>query len=81
MTKASEDHSISLRQRVHEFKRQQADIDRRLLVITQSETSDDAVVKFDADMGVLRRLEVAQGYLELLTEVDNLRSDWLLLLL
>ena len=41
--------------------------------MTQSETSDDAVKKFDHSMGKLRRLDVAKGYADLLNEVDRLR--------
>ena len=59
-------------QQAQAFQKQQADIDRRLLIVTQSETSDDAVHKFDASMEKLRRLEIAQGYVDLLTEVDRL---------
>ena len=55
------------------FQKEQQDIDARLLSVTQSETSDDAVQKFDASMDKLRKLDVAAGYLELLQEVDTLR--------
>jgi len=41
--------------------------------VTQSETSDDAVRKFDESMEKLRRLDVATGYMELLAEVEVLR--------
>lgn len=44
------------------------------MIVTQSETSDDAVKKFDSSMESLRRLDVAQGYAELLREVEHLRS-------
>lgn len=43
--------------------------------MTRSDTSDDAVGKFDSDMESLQRLAVAQGYVELLTEVENLESE------
>lgn len=56
------------------FTKTQADIDRRILIITRSEASDDAVRQFDSSMEKLRRLDVAKGYVELLTEVDKLRS-------
>ncbi|KAL2039510.1 hypothetical protein N7G274_007782 [Stereocaulon virgatum] len=74
-TKASRTHSNNLRERAKKFKSQQADIDRRLLIVTRSETSDDAVRKFDASMESLRKLDVAKGYMELLTEVENLSSE------
>ena len=43
--------------------------------MTRSETSDDAVQTFDSSMESLRKLDVAQGYIELLTEVENLSSE------
>lgn len=43
------------------------------MIVTQSETSDDAVRKFDSSMEGLRKLDVAQEYMELLAEVENLR--------
>ena len=57
------------------FEKEQGDIDRRLLIVTQSETSDDAVQKFEASTERLRKLDVAAGYVELLKEVDGLRSE------
>ena len=66
-------HSKDLHQRVKEFKSQQNDVDRRLMIVTQSETSDDAVQRFNDSMQSLRQLDVAQQYMELLTEVENLR--------
>lgn len=73
-TKASVAHSSELHQRARQFKSQQIDIDRRLMIVTQSETSDDAVRRFDSSMESLRKLDVAQEYMTLLTEVENLRS-------
>ena len=67
-------HSEDLYQRAKTFQSQQNDVDRRLMIVTQSETSDNAVQKFDHSMESLRKLDVAQEYMELLTEVENLRS-------
>ena len=44
------------------------------MIVTHSETSDDAVQKFDSSIESLRKLDVAQEYMTLLTEVENLRS-------
>lgn len=66
-------HHDQLQQRAHAFRREQQDIDRRMMVITASETSDDAVPRFEAVLGTLQRLDVASGYIELLAEVDVLR--------
>jgi hypothetical protein len=57
-----------------DFRRAQADIDQRLLVITASDTSDEAVPRFEAALDKLHRLDVAGGYIELLTEVDILST-------
>ena len=73
-TKASVAHSDDLHQRARQFKSQQNDVDRRLMIVTRSETSDDALEKFDHSMQSLRKLDVAQGYMKLLTEVESLGS-------
>ncbi|KAL8764668.1 MAG: hypothetical protein Q9194_006904, partial [Teloschistes cf. exilis] len=72
-TETLETHTATVLQRAQAFKKQQADIDRRLLIVTRSETSDDAIQKFDEDLKMLQRLEVARGYIELLAEVEQLR--------
>lgn len=71
-TYASNNHSVDLLKRANNFDSLQSDVDRRLLVLTRSETSDDAVRKFDSSMELLQRLEVAKGYFQLLAEVDSL---------
>jgi hypothetical protein len=43
------------------------------MVITQSETSDEAVSQFEASMSKLRRLDIAEGYVHQLQKVDELR--------
>lgn len=74
-SKTSEAHNQDLQQASKAFKEQQANIDRRLLIVTQSETSDDAVRKFYAPMASLHRLEVAQKYIGLLEKVNRLTSE------
>ena len=44
------------------------------MIITQSETSDEAVKKFDASMFKLQKLDIAKGYVELLSTIQHLRS-------
>jgi chromosome segregation ATPase len=70
---AAHEHNAGLRQRADAFAREQADMDRRLMVITASETSDDAVPRFEQVLDTLHRLDVANGYIELLADVDLLR--------
>jgi len=71
----SEQHLESVRQKAQVFQKEQGDIDRRLLIVTQSETSDDAVQKFEASMERLRKLDMAAGYVELLKEVEALKAE------
>lgn len=68
-------HTDTVRQKAHAFEKHQSDIDRQLLIVTQSETSDEAVQRFQASMDRLRKLDVAASYIELLKEVDGLRSE------
>lgn len=70
-------HIKSVQQKSAAFQEEQEDIDRRLLIVTQAETSDDAVQKFAGSMERLHKLEVAAGYVELLKEVDILRTECL----
>lgn len=43
--------------------------------MTQSDTSDDAVPRFDTIMEKLQRIDIATGYMSLLKEVDKLRYE------
>ena len=71
--KVSQDHSNQLRSQGRQFQTHQADIDLGLKIITQSETSDDAVIQFNLLMESLQRLDVAQGYMTLLSEIEHFR--------
>ncbi len=68
-------HHRDVTHRAQAFHKVQADIDRRLQVITASETSHDAVPRFEHVLDTLHRLDVASGYLDLLAEVDRLSSE------
>jgi phage-related minor tail protein len=70
---ASSQHDAELRQKAEQFNERQANIDIKLKDFTRSETSDEAIHKFELLMSKLQRLDVASGYLELLKEVDKLR--------
>ena len=71
----ADEHLGSIRQKAWAFEQEQSDIDRRLLIVAQSETSDDALQKFEASMDRLRKLDMAAGYVELLKEVEALQSQ------
>lgn len=70
---ASRDHAVHLQQKARAFQEEQEDIDRRVMAITQSETSDEAARRFEGAMNRLHRLDVAVGYAKMLKEVDELR--------
>jgi hypothetical protein len=63
-----------LEQHAQAFRREQADIDRRLLVITASDASEEAVPRFERALDQLHRLDVASSYVALLAEVDVLST-------
>jgi len=67
-------HVHQVDQQAKTFHHEQSDIDRRLKVITHSETSQDAVRRFEASLSKLRRLDLANGYLGMLAEVNRLRQ-------
>ncbi|KAJ5439786.1 uncharacterized protein N7458_010784 [Penicillium daleae] len=74
-TKASNDHAEATRKRAEAFAAEQADIDRRLKAITQSETSDEAVRRLEKSMERLQRLEISKGYVQLLKEAEELSKE------
>ncbi|EON66989.1 hypothetical protein W97_06105 [Coniosporium apollinis CBS 100218] len=69
------EYASSSQRAAREFAKKQQDIDRRLKIIAQSDTSDDAVGKFESSMDKLRRLDIASGYMELLQEVEKINSE------
>ncbi|KAG2169047.1 hypothetical protein VTO58DRAFT_111570 [Aureobasidium pullulans] len=72
---ASDKHATSIKEKASAFQRDQDDLDRRLQVVTQSETSDEALQKFETSMERLRKLDLASGYTEMLQEVETLRLE------
>jgi hypothetical protein len=76
-TEASTVHKDEISQKAAEFNKRQKEIDRRLLIVTNSDTSDVAVAKFSKSMDKLNRLDVAKNYVELLAKVEQLRYAFL----
>jgi hypothetical protein len=62
-----------VRTQAEAFSQEQADIDRRLMIVTSSDTSNEAVQRFETGMEKLRKLDICKGYMEILKEVDRLR--------
>ncbi|KAF2459627.1 TIP-1 family-domain-containing protein [Lineolata rhizophorae] len=72
---AARDRAAEVRRRARDFDAQQRDIDEHLRLLTGSDASDDALGRFEASMGALRRLDVANAYVRLLEEVDRLSAQ------
>ncbi|KAK4497012.1 hypothetical protein PRZ48_011461 [Zasmidium cellare] len=72
---AARKHTESIKSKAEGFQKEQEDIDHRLLIVTRSDTSDEAVQKFDASMARLRKLDITAGYVELLKEVEARRAE------
>ncbi|KAF4556290.1 RINT-1 / TIP-1-like protein [Elsinoe fawcettii] len=70
----SQQYAGQLREQAEAFRKQQADIDRTLLIITQSDTTDDAASRFKDVMQNLHRLEVATSYVEMAEQVSALSN-------
>ncbi|RDW63962.1 hypothetical protein BP5796_10464 [Coleophoma crateriformis] len=72
---ASEQHTQSVLARTASFKEHQNSIQKRLSVVTNSDTATEAVQRFRGPMEKLRRVELAQAYVELLSEIDKLSEE------
>jgi len=62
-------------EQAREFERQQSDVHRRLMIVTSSDTPEEAVRLLKGPMERLRRVDLAKQYIELLKEVDDLTID------
>ena len=71
----SEEHFSALQSKTSLFEAEQDDLDRRLIDLTHSNTSDEAVKRFEANMEELQKLDVAKGYMEILQQVETLRLE------
>jgi hypothetical protein len=62
-------------QQAEEFEHQQKDAERRLLIITSSNSADEATRRLEGPLEKLRRVELAKQYVEMLEDVDKLVVD------
>ncbi|KAK4941068.1 hypothetical protein LTR10_018989 [Elasticomyces elasticus] len=67
-----EDRSRELRERAHRFLTEEAEVQERQRLLAQSNASDDPVSKVEARMGKVRNLEIAQGHLEVIQQINAL---------
>ncbi|TAQ87617.1 hypothetical protein B7494_g4067 [Chlorociboria aeruginascens] len=72
---ASENHASSILQRNAEFKLRQSDLQKKLMIVTSSNSPEGAVERLKVPMERLRRVEMAREYVEMLKEVDDLTKE------
>jgi hypothetical protein len=72
---ASANHNTLIFQRAKEFEQHQSNAYRRLMIVTSSDTPEEAVGRLKGPMKKLRQVDLAREYVELLVEVDNLTKD------
>lgn len=68
-------NSATTRRDAEGFKQSQADIDRRLTIITNSDTADEAVTKFEEMMGTMRKFDIVNTYLAALQDVERMDTN------
>lgn len=73
--RASNEHTAFVSKQTQEFERQQKAIDKTLTILANSDAPDEAVSKLRRPLELIRRLELAQNYVELLRDVDALTVD------
>jgi hypothetical protein len=57
------------------LQQEQADIDRTLMIMTQSDSMEEASRAFAANMEKLHKLDVASGYIDILRDADKLDAE------
>lgn len=73
--RAADNHTSSLSQKVSDFERRQEDLQARMMTLTSSGTPEEAVRRLEGPMEKLRRVELAQAYVDLLKDVDNMTKE------
>ena len=77
---AWQEHIEIVRRECAAFQQQQTKIDSRLMTVTKSDTIDEAAKKFETSLEKLRKLDIAEGYMDLLFRADSLRFAFLVAL-
>ncbi|TVY16092.1 RAD50-interacting protein 1 [Lachnellula arida] len=72
---SSANHSSSMLEQTQEFERQQASVQKRLMIVTNAHTPEEATKRLRGPMEKLRKVELANSYVEMLQEVDDLTKD------
>ncbi|QSZ31330.1 hypothetical protein DSL72_000893 [Monilinia vaccinii-corymbosi] len=73
--RASANHTSSMTQKTQAFDRQQEDLRVRMMMVVSSQTPEEAVRRLEGPMEKLRQVELAQAYVELLKDVDEMTKE------
>ncbi|KAL3426342.1 rint-1 family protein [Phlyctema vagabunda] len=73
--KTSDDHTTDVLSQTREFEEHQASIQQRIMIVTDSNTPDQAVERLKGPMEKMRKLELAHEYVELLRVIDALSQE------
>ncbi|CZR64216.1 related to Rad50-interacting protein 1 [Phialocephala subalpina] len=72
---ASMNRTSLMLEQTQEFERQQSNVQKRLMIVTSSDTPEEATRKLNGPMEMLRKVELARAYLEMLNDVEELRME------
>ncbi|KAH8661474.1 RINT-1 family protein [Tricladium varicosporioides] len=73
--KASDNYVSLMLEQTQEFERQQDSVQKRLMIVTHSDTPEEATRRLKGPMEKLRRVGLASSYVELLKDVDGLTNE------
>ncbi|MBE3041048.1 hypothetical protein IMZ48_00355, partial [Candidatus Bathyarchaeota archaeon] len=73
--RTADERQHSLASRIEDFQELQRNIDARITVAADSDAPNDALARLKVPMNKLRAVKIAQKYLELLRDVDDLRAE------
>ncbi|TGO43258.1 hypothetical protein BHYA_0002g00630 [Botrytis hyacinthi] len=73
--KSAANHTSSMSQKTQAFEQHQEDLRARMMMLTSSDTPEEAVRRLKGPMEKLQQVELAQAYVELLKDVDDLTKE------
>lgn len=62
-------------QQTQEFERQQASVQERLMIVTSSDTPEEATQRLRGPLEKLRKLRLAEQYVDMLEFVESLKDN------
>ncbi len=62
-------------QQTQEFERQQASVQKRLIIVTSSDTPEEATRRLRGPLEKLRKLQLAERYIDMLEYIESLKDS------